>query len=245
MFCPKCGTQNPDNGKFCRSCGTDLKTVSDVLSGRSGTTNQVAGFEVPNEIKTWNRKGKPIHWEGAVGKLFSGLAFLVVAIALGVTGAAGGRFWWYWMLFPAFGALGSGIAQIIQLKKMEKQGFLNNSNNAQNAFAPNHSNGALPADYDQIENLVSAGNKTEAIKAYREMTGANLKDARRAIKDIERGEMVKPVPPAAPATEYAPPPRGSIYDTGELNAPPSITEGTTRHLEINKEGETMTLPQKK
>ncbi|MGI8670151.1 MAG: zinc-ribbon domain-containing protein, partial [Aridibacter sp.] len=23
MFCPKCGTQNPENGKFCRKCGTD------------------------------------------------------------------------------------------------------------------------------------------------------------------------------------------------------------------------------
>jgi ribosomal protein L40E len=35
MFCPKCGTQNPVTGKFCRSCGTDLATVSDALSGTS------------------------------------------------------------------------------------------------------------------------------------------------------------------------------------------------------------------
>ena len=33
MFCPKCGIQNPDAGKFCRSCGTDLGNVSDALSG--------------------------------------------------------------------------------------------------------------------------------------------------------------------------------------------------------------------
>ena len=39
-------------------------------------------------------------------------------------------------------------------------------------------------------------------------------------------------------------PQSSIYDTGELITPPSVTEGTTRHLEINKEGETMTLPKK-
>lgn len=252
MFCPKCGTQNPDNGKFCRSCGTDLQPVSNVLSGKSAS-NQLQGFEALNEIKNWNRRGKPVHWEGAVGKLFSGLAFLVAAIALAVTGAAGGRFWWYWLLFPAFGAIGSGVAQIIQLKKMERHGFVGSLNNPQNAFSLNYSNGALPpADYERIENLVFAGNKIEAIKTYREITGANLKEARRVIKRFERGEMTRPVQqqqiPAqqtAPLNDYVAPPRGSIYDTGELNIPPSVTEGTTRHLEVNKEGETMTLPQKK
>ena len=39
-------------------------------------------------------------------------------------------------------------------------------------------------------------------------------------------------------------PQKTIYDTGELAAPPSVTEGTTRHLEINSEGETMALPKK-
>ena len=44
-------------------------------------------------------------------------------------------------------------------------------------------------------------------------------------------------------TDYVKPGK-SIYDTGELIAPPSVVEGTTRHLEINNEGETMTLPKK-
>lgn len=44
-------------------------------------------------------------------------------------------------------------------------------------------------------------------------------------------------------TEYVKPQK-TIYDTGELVAPSSVTEGTTRHLEINREGETMTLPKK-
>jgi hypothetical protein len=35
----------------------------------------------------------------------------------------------------------------------------------------------------------------------------------------------------------------SRYKTGDL-VPPSVTEGTTRHLEMNSEGETMTLPKK-
>jgi hypothetical protein len=42
-------------------------------------------------------------------------------------------------------------------------------------------------------------------------------------------------------TEFAD--RPSRYQTGDL-VPPSITESTTRHLEIDPEGRTMTLPQK-
>lgn len=42
-------------------------------------------------------------------------------------------------------------------------------------------------------------------------------------------------------TDYIAP--DSRYQTGEL-VPPSVTESTTRHLEINHEGETMTLPKK-
>jgi len=33
MYCPKCGTQNPDNAQFCRSCGSIL----------TGTVTQTAG----------------------------------------------------------------------------------------------------------------------------------------------------------------------------------------------------------
>lgn len=33
MFCPRCGTKNPDEHKFCRSCGTNLVLVANVLSG--------------------------------------------------------------------------------------------------------------------------------------------------------------------------------------------------------------------
>jgi len=35
----------------------------------------------------------------------------------------------------------------------------------------------------------------------------------------------------------------SRYKTGDL-VPPSVTDGTTRHLEVNSEGETMTLPKR-
>ncbi len=107
MFCPKCGSQNPETGKFCRSCGTDLGNVSSALSGHP-----------PRSLV--DRKGKPISWEGSITKFATGLAFLVVSIVLGVTNMAGGRVWWFWMLIPAFTMMGAGIAQFIQLRKQEK-----------------------------------------------------------------------------------------------------------------------------
>ena len=90
MFCPKCGQQNPDNGKFCRGCGTDLGNVSTALSAAPVSQSLV------------DKKGKPVSWEGAITKFATGFAFLAIAIVLGMTNMAGGRVWWFWMLIPAF-----------------------------------------------------------------------------------------------------------------------------------------------
>ena len=109
MFCPKCGTQNPEEGKFCRSCGTDLGNVSEALT-------------TPHSRQLVDRKGKPIHLEGAMKKLFTGIAFLAVTIALAVSKT--GQGWWFWMLIPAFGMIGSGLAQYMQLRGGKGHNFL-------------------------------------------------------------------------------------------------------------------------
>lgn len=176
MFCPKCGTKNPEDGKFCRKCGTELAEVANALTG--GSSNYLSA-------KSKKRKSK-ISWESAFGKLFSGLAFLVVAIILGITGAAGAEHWWFWMLIPAFGMLGAGAAQIVQLRS------------------------SIPGSVD-VE---------DPIKEMRMPSEKSL---------------------PAPQTEYISPETGAKYETGEL-VPPSVVENTTRHLKIDKEGKTMTLP---
>jgi len=173
MFCPKCGTQNPETGKFCRSCGTDLGNVSQALSGIP-----------PQPVQILDRKGKPVSWDRAITKIFTGVAFLVISIVLSFSTM--GRGWWFWMLIPAFTSLGAGIAQFIQLKKLEK---------GTPVYSPNIGDRAIPP----------AQNSS--------------------------------LPPSQ--TEYVSP--DSRYKTGEL-VPPSVTEGTTRHLEMDSEGETMTLP---
>jgi hypothetical protein len=180
MFCPKCGTQNPETGRFCRSCGADLGTVSAALSGK-----------LPPAQPLVNRKGKPVSWDSAITMLFMGFAFLTVAVIIGLTDMANGRKWWFWMLIPAFGMLGSGIAQFVQLKKSESQGITFAPQNAEKEIAPPTQNNALPPTQ----------------------------------------------------TEFVAPQADSRYKTGDL-VPPSVIENTTRHLEMDSEGETMKLPKR-
>lgn len=173
MFCPKCGGQNPETGKFCRTCGTDLGNVSQALTGN-----------LPQPRPILDRKGKPISWDRAIAKMFGGLAFIAVSIALAFSST--GRGWWFWMLIPAFTSLGAGVAQLIQLRKAEKGGVVYSS--SPDTLHPTQ-NTALPP---------------------------------------QQTEWVSP---------------DSKYKTGDL-VPPSVAEGTTRHLEIDSEGQTMTLPKK-
>ena len=173
MFCPKCGIQNPESGKFCRSCGTDLGNVSDVLTGK---------LQIEKGCR--NRHGKPITIETAAMKFFMGIAFLIVSIALAVTGKGGG--WWFWMLIPSMMFIGSGLAQFLQMRKFE-QGRVQFSAENSKVMTASAPNSALPP---QQTNFVSPESR---------------------------------------------------YKTGDL-VPPSVTDSTTRHLEVNSEGETMTLP---
>lgn len=175
MFCPKCGTQNPETGKFCRSCGTDLGNVSQALSGKLSQPQALI-----------DHKGRPISWNSAIVKLFSGFAFLAVAIALAVSG--NGRGWWFWFLIPAFMSLGAGFAQYIQLRKAER-GIPQYPPTFQQPSLGGHDRSALPPDQ----------------------------------------------------TSYVQP--ESRFKTGDL-VPPSVADSTTRHLEMDPEGKTMSLPKK-
>ena len=188
MFCPKCGTKNPDNGKFCRSCGTDLGNVSATLNSGDQPSRYSNG-RIARISDEANRRGDPNEVFGdAVKQILSGIGFLIVSIVLFTTGVAGGKVWWWAMLFPAFGLLSKGIGDYLKSKRMEKSLF-----------------GLAGQEQFSL-------NQTE--------TKADL-------------------PPSK--TEYTAP--ESRYETGDL-VPPSVIENTTRHLEMDSEGKTMTLPKK-
>lgn len=197
MFCPKCGTKNPDDGKFCRSCGVDIGVVSKALTGKPKSDDLGLGMDLDSSLgfasttpEDERRRSDPAEVYGdAVKAIISGIGFLIVAIVLFTTGVAGGDKWWWAMLFPAFTFLGKGISDLLKSKKMEQRTALHAS--------------------ESVQVLNSARS-----------TNAEL-------------------PPAS--TEFVSP--ESRYRTGEL-VPPSVVEGTTRHLEVNKEGETMTLPKR-
>ncbi len=173
MFCPKCGIQNPETGKFCRSCGTDLGNVSDALSGK-----------LPAPRALVNHRGRPISLESAITRFFMGIAFLVISIVLGASRM--GRGWWFWMLIPALMFIGGGIAQYLQVKN-SGQGGVRFAAPDKDAISAPPSNASLPPS------------QTDYVSAE------------------------------------------SRYKTGDL-APPSVTDTTTKHLELNSEVETMTLP---
>ena len=193
MFCPKCGTQNPETGKFCRACGTDLGNITSALNGNLPQQQPPPpAFYVDHKGRMRSNDPTDI-WSQAVRSLIMGFGFLVISIVLLMTNVAGGQKWWWAMLFPAFSMLAVGASHMARVKRLERQ----------------KQGGAAPAEPAQFAPYQANRN----------------------------------LPPTQ--TDYVQPPQKSIYDTGELSErPSSVTEGTTRHLEINNEGETMTLPKK-
>lgn len=192
MFCPKCGIQNPETGKFCRSCGTDLSPISEALAGKPRNRNFGMTIQPIQPMTVWDdRDDSKVSWHTMITTTFVGFAFLVISVVLGISGAANANRWWFWMLIPAFAMIGTGVAQYITLRKNEQQ-----------------------------QRQLRSDPEPAPPKPLNETSNASLPPTR---------------------TEYVAP--DSLYKTGDL-VPPSVTDNTTRHLEINSEGETMTLPKK-
>ncbi len=193
MFCPKCGTQNPDDGRFCRSCGADLSNVSAALSGKIAPHQPSFYTDRKGRIKS--REPHEIVGEG-VRESIVAVGFLIAAYFLYYTNIWGGHAWWWALLFPAFIAFSKGISNLVKYKMMVQN----------------------PSPSETIQN---SPNQTRQLKQPQNQA----------------------LPPTQ--TDYVAPPRQSLYDTGEFaELPGSVTESTTRHLEMDSEGETMTLPKK-
>jgi len=111
MYCPKCGTENIEDARFCRGCGVDLGPVSQALAGKTPE-----GRVSKREAEDWrpkHRKGKGApRIDKAITSTFTGLAFLIIALILSRTPM--GRVWWFWMLIPAFTMIGGGVAEYIR-----------------------------------------------------------------------------------------------------------------------------------
>ena len=112
MFCPKCATQNLDGASFCRVCGANVSLVPQALSG------QLPEAPKPEKNQACGVSGKNVSWESAFRSLFMGVAFLLIAIALGFSRMGGG--WWFYMLIPASIMMATGVAHYIRMKESQK-----------------------------------------------------------------------------------------------------------------------------
>ena len=109
MYCPKCATQNAEDVKFCRSCGTNLSLVPQALTGHLPVAP-------PGRRRHRNREEDgPANIANGITKAFMGFGFMLVSLGVFFF-APVGRIWWFWMLIPAFAMLGKGVAEIISAR---------------------------------------------------------------------------------------------------------------------------------
>ena len=104
MFCPKCGSQNADDTKFCRGCGADLSSVLAVVDGRAPAALPVH----EREIELISRG-----WRG----LIAGLGFLIVS-GLGFGLSSGTWVFGFFGLMFGFFFLAISVSRFVQAQAL-------------------------------------------------------------------------------------------------------------------------------
>jgi hypothetical protein len=144
MYCPRCATQNTDDAKFCRSCGTDISLVPQAVTGQLAERLAAEDYSHRGRRRRRNRGDKgPPSIERAVKSLFMGLAFISIAFAIAVW-MPGGSTWWFWMLIPAAGMLSDGVSTYIRLSEEKKRLAPSSYIPTQSAVAPPRPASTLP-----------------------------------------------------------------------------------------------------
>lgn len=89
MFCPKCGTQNPDGSKFCSGCGQPLAPAAQSASQPAPTSQpapQPAAFATSRAAgpAAYSTAGAVRHTGIAVGPVWLSYALIAVLVVAGV-----------------------------------------------------------------------------------------------------------------------------------------------------------------
>jgi hypothetical protein len=106
MYCPKCGIENPNDGKFCRSCGVNLIGVLAAVDG-----NLPENIAIPENNKIAEISGTGIR------NLILGFGFGLTAFL--VKSMPGDTYFWMLFLIPAFCLLASGISRIVKAEELK------------------------------------------------------------------------------------------------------------------------------
>lgn len=117
MFCPKCGSQNADETKFCRGCGADLSNVLMVAPNTPELRHRSSGKRgAASRPDTRSLSEKHIDlFSSGVRGLTIGVGFLIVsgaAFAISMRLSVMGLFF----LAFAFYFLGTGVSRLVQAK---------------------------------------------------------------------------------------------------------------------------------
>ena len=121
MFCPKCGSQNADDAKFCRACGTDISLVPQAVTGQLAERLADDGNDWHSRRRRRRDREKgPPSIERAVRSFIMGVAFIFVAFAVR-TWAPAGNIWWFWMLIPAASMIADGVSTYIRVAENKKR----------------------------------------------------------------------------------------------------------------------------
>jgi hypothetical protein len=115
MYCPWCGSHNPEAGKFCRSCGRELATVAKAMTGEIVEVEERYGRRRHRQFQS-----RDARLQSAIVKSFMGAGFFLAAIILILTRQP----WGVWMLIPAFIMGGRGVAEMLALKSFPARNTL-------------------------------------------------------------------------------------------------------------------------
>jgi hypothetical protein len=121
MFCPKCATQNADDARFCRGCGTDISLVPQAVSG--ALAERLAAEEETRDGHRRHRRdrfGRTPSIERAFKNIFMGLAFVLIAFAV-IMRMPGGFTWGYWLFLPAAAMLAKGVGMYVRLQEERRR----------------------------------------------------------------------------------------------------------------------------
>ena len=102
MFCSKCGNQNAEGEKFCRKCGTDLKTSHASVKQDSPKD--------PDELIG-----------NGIGSVIVGDGFFMVAVLLSAMQSSVNSPLWLFLLIPAFFFFGRGFADVFQARQIRRR----------------------------------------------------------------------------------------------------------------------------
>jgi hypothetical protein len=120
MYCPNCAAQ-VDGMKFCRQCGANVSLVPQALTGQLPVTQPPATpAQFEHRSGRRGRHPRPPSIEGAAREFFTGVGFVLVALAIWQF-FPGGYVWWFWLLIPAFATMGKGIGQYLSLREQQRR----------------------------------------------------------------------------------------------------------------------------